>query len=45
MAMKKSKKYEEGLTQKFQPSWKKEFPWIALNNEKKEMLQISDGDR
>ena len=34
------KKYEESRIQKFQPTWKKEFPWVKIDAEKSEMFCI-----
>ena len=34
------KKYEESRIRKFQPTWKKEFPWVKIDTEKNEMFCI-----
>ena len=37
---KAKKKYEESRIRKFQPTWKKEFPWVQFDEEKNEMFCI-----
>ena len=34
------KKYEESRIRKFQPTWKKEFPWVKIDVEKNELFCI-----
>ena len=34
------KKYEESRIRKFQPTWKKEFPWVKIDVQKDEMFCI-----
>ena len=34
------KKYEVSRIRKFQPTWKKEFPWVKIDAEKNEMFCI-----
>ena len=36
----KVKKHEESRIRKFQPTWKKEFPWVKFDAEKNEMFCI-----
>ena len=37
----KVKKYEECRIRKFQPTWKKEFPWVKFDEEMKKCSALS----